>query len=51
MACTFRLIILVMIQAMVDAFLRFYIDTDKNLIAVVSADLSDNIICEGLKTV
>ena len=51
MACIFRLIILLMILAMVDIFLRFYNDRDKSLIAVVSADLDDNIVYEGLKIV
>ena len=51
MAYTSRSIILLMIQAMVDTFLKFYIDKDKSLIAVVSADLSDNIIYEDLKIV
>jgi len=51
MAYTFHLIILIMIQAMVDTFLRFYNDTDKNLIAVISADLSGNKVYEGLKIV
>lgn len=40
-----------MIQAMVDTFLRFYNDTDKSLIVVIGADLSDNIVYEGLKIV
>jgi hypothetical protein len=51
MAYTLHLIILLMIQAMVDTFLRFYNDTDKNLIAAISADLSDNKVYEGLKIV
>ena len=42
MAYILHLIILLMIQAMADTFLRFYSDIGKNLIVVVNADLSDN---------
>ena len=51
MACIFHLIILLVIQAMVDTYLKFYNDTDKSLTAVFSADLSDNKVYEGLKIV
>jgi hypothetical protein len=51
MVYTLYLIILLMIQAMVNTFLIFYIDTNKNLIVITNADLSDNKVYEGLEIV